>query len=144
MNEHSFIQSIHRKINKELYVWKINAAFQNGVPDAYYSGACRDLWVEYKYGTSHETSALQQRWLTERYKEGRDCWLVWGITPDQLVVFKDGHYPKRLEKGLTPITKAQLVSDILSHCNDSVFKQEHSHGREHKHTSSEKESSADG
>lgn len=116
MNEHSFIQSVHRKLARELYVWKINAAFQNGVPDAYYSGPASDLWIEYKYGSSHETSALQQLWLSERSKEGRTCWLAWGKSPNEVAVFKGPEYPKRLPKDVQVITKAQLISDILRHC----------------------------
>jgi hypothetical protein len=120
MNEHSFIQSIHRKLSRSLYVWKINAAFQNGVPDAYYSGTARDLWVEYKYGTSHELSKLQQHWLAERSKEGRTCWLVWGKSPTEVAVFSGAVYPTRCRfDDVEVITKAQLIQDILLHCNGS-------------------------
>ena len=116
MNEHSFIQSVHRKLARDLYVWKINAAFQNGVPDAYYSGAAGDLWIEYKYGTSHEVSALQHLWLTERNKEGRECWLVWGRSPNEVSLFKGPDYPRRYDKSAKVVPKHELISEILTHC----------------------------
>ena len=50
MNEHGFIQAVHRRLPKWVKVWKIKDDFQSGVPDAVYFGyEGRCLWVEYKY-----------------------------------------------------------------------------------------------
>jgi hypothetical protein len=48
MNEHSFIRALHKKLPKSVVTWKINDAYQGGVPDALYM-ANKTLWVEYKY-----------------------------------------------------------------------------------------------
>jgi hypothetical protein len=77
MTEHSFVRSIHDKLRGKVFIWKINARFANGVPDAWYSGKAGDVWVEYKWG-AYKVSELQNKWLTDRFYEGRRCWLVVG------------------------------------------------------------------
>lgn len=49
MTEHSFIRSIHRKLPKEIYTWKIHDTYAGGIPDAFYAGPAGILFVEYKY-----------------------------------------------------------------------------------------------
>lgn len=90
MNEHGYIRSIHRKLPKNLYIWKINDNYAGGVPDAYYSGNKNDLWLEYKYlktipkrndtviDFTKMLSPLQQKWLKERHNEGRNVGVVIG------------------------------------------------------------------
>jgi hypothetical protein len=115
MTEHTFIEYINRKIKSHgVYVWKINANFANGVPDAYYSAPNGDAWVEYKYGRSHELSALQHKWLTDRYAEGRRCWLVWG-SDEGVLVYKAPPYPRRVGKD-TPalLSREAYVKELLS------------------------------
>lgn len=80
MNETSYIKSIHRRLSKDVYWWKINDRFTNGVPDAWYCGvAGGHLFVEYKFvalpvrDTTIVRVALsspQIEWLDARSKQG--------------------------------------------------------------------------
>lgn len=119
MTEHTFIDSIHRKLTPhEVYKWKINAAFSNGVPDAYYSGDKADVWVEYKFGTSHQLTALQHKWLTDRHAEGRACWLVWGFDVERVAVITEAPYPMRLkpQNAGALVHRNAVVDMIINHC----------------------------
>ena len=49
MNEHGFIRAVHRKLPDNIYRWKIHDTYAGGVPDAFYAGPARCLFVEYKY-----------------------------------------------------------------------------------------------
>ena len=70
-----------------VYIWKINARFIAGVPDAWYSGETADIWVEYKYLPAKTTpksipvalSPLQRHWLTSRRQEGRRVAVIIGV-----------------------------------------------------------------
>ena len=97
-NEHTFVRSIHgilRRKHPKLYVWKINANYAGGVPDAYYSMKS-DLWVEYKYLKSlpqkpetivqYRLSELQKDWLIRRDAEGRDVCVVVGSPQGNLIL----------------------------------------------------------
>ena len=100
MNEHSYIQSVHRRLPRSLYRWKINDSYQGGVADAYYSGPAGDLWVEYKYIKSlpkrptsvvdltntRLLSTLQQHWLADRHKEGRNVAVVVGSDRGSIIL----------------------------------------------------------
>jgi hypothetical protein len=102
MNEHSFVKTIHNTLRGrgDIYVWKVMAVANNGVPDAYYS-ATNDLWCEYKSvrsGRDNGLSELQRRWLDARYSEGRSCWLV-VLTKHGVRVYDSAPFPKRLEDG---------------------------------------------
>lgn len=96
--EHTFVRSIHgilRRKHPKLYVWKINANYAGGVPDAYYSMKS-DLWVEYKYLKSlpqkpetivqYRLSELQKDWLIRRDAEGRDVCVVVGSPQGNLIL----------------------------------------------------------
>lgn len=84
MNEHSYVRSIHSIIKRDfpdLYVWKIHDTYAGGVPDAFYSGKYRYLFVEYKFLNKlpkRDTTLVdltkpsvlsfnQQQWLHERH-----------------------------------------------------------------------------
>lgn len=105
MIESKYTASIHKCLNKrDVYHWKINASFQNGVPDAYYSGSKGDLWIEYKYeknpparAVTIKLSPLQVRWLNARYDEGRNVCVVFG-TPNGSVILTDKQWNEPLTK----------------------------------------------
>jgi hypothetical protein len=87
MNEAGFTRYIFKKLPLEIYKWKIMNMMQNGVPDCYFSGSHGDLWVEVKYQKAPKKvntkfkanlSTLQDKWLTERSKEGRNVAVVLG------------------------------------------------------------------
>lgn len=95
MDEHAYIRSIHRRMNKRVHRWKINARFADGVPDAWYSAQGGDLWVEYKYlhrapvrhfNPTRLLSALQRHWLNARLQEGRNVAVIVGCDEGGLVL----------------------------------------------------------
>tara|TARA_Y100000389_G_scaffold34180_1_gene29063 strand:- start:4292 stop:4681 length:390 start_codon:yes stop_codon:yes gene_type:complete len=73
LNEHGFIKSVHNKLSKEVYKWKIHDTYTGGVPDAFYAGPAGVLFVEYKYipklpsrnntSLNFKISQLQIQWL---------------------------------------------------------------------------------
>lgn len=98
MTEHHYIRSIHDRLRRKrptLYIWKVNDPYQGGVADAYYSGSS-DMWVEYKYlkalpkrpGTKVTLglSQLQQQWLRDRHREGRNVCVIVGTPEASLIL----------------------------------------------------------
>ena len=88
MHESGFTTTVHNKLPKTVYRWKIQATMTGGIPDAYYSGNKADLWIEYKLLNAlpkkqstlliPKLSALQSKWLRARYKEGRNVAVILG------------------------------------------------------------------
>ena len=91
--ENTFIASVHRHLSDEVYRMKNHNQYNGGIPDVWYSGSKADLWVEYKFITLPKKddtlidltalknpilSPLQQQWLAERHKEGRNVVVVVG------------------------------------------------------------------
>jgi hypothetical protein len=99
MNEHQFVKSVHATLKRHpIYIWKISANYHNGIPDTYYSSTARDMWVEYKSvqsGLDIGIDPLQIRWLRDRHKEGRTCWLA-VLTPEGVVTVTSPPYPRKL------------------------------------------------
>jgi hypothetical protein len=96
MNEHSFVKSIHRKLPKEVLVWKIADRYSGGVPDAMYAGPKGILFIEYKYVKSLpkklETvikttlSPLQEQWITRMQGWNHSVLLVIGSTDKSCLI----------------------------------------------------------
>ena len=116
MNEHSFIRSIHRKLPKEIYVWKINDNYAGGVADAYYCGFKDDLWIEYKYVSLPKKddskvqiglSALQVNWLSAQANRKRNVAVVVG-SAEGILLLTD---PKDFEKPF--VTKSYFSSNAI-------------------------------
>ena len=87
MTEAGFTRYIMTRVSKHIYTWKIANVFQNGVPDAYFSGISGDLWVEFKYINAPKKestffkpklSSLQLHWLVSRQNEGRNVAVILG------------------------------------------------------------------
>lgn len=84
--ENTFIQSIHKHLPLGVYRMKNNNPYIGGIPDCWYSGKARDLWVEYKFlqrvpvraAVMADLSALQIQWLNNRYAEGRRVAVIIG------------------------------------------------------------------
>ena len=91
--ENTFIASVHRYLPDAVYRMKNHNQYNGGIPDVWYSGSKADLWVEYKFITLPKKddtlidltalknpilSNLQQQWLAERHKEGRNVAVVVG------------------------------------------------------------------
>jgi hypothetical protein len=124
MNESGFIQKIHKGLDKNVYAWKISDRFTAGIPDCYYSGATRDLWIEYKLIAKLKSttkaanlSALQIKWLKERAAQGRNVAVIVGVgTKHGLILTGDAMFkPLSLED---KVPCAELIEYIRSFCCD--------------------------
>lgn len=120
MNETTFIRSIHAKLPKEVYAWKINANFVAGVADAWYCGGGGSLWVEYKFlpiparGTSTirpPPNDNQRDWLVDRAAQNQQTALIVGVdTPKkEVVIFVDD-----IPRGYAGITKAEFMERAVT------------------------------
>ena len=77
MNESSRIAAVHKYLPSDLIKVKMRTLGNNGIPDAYYAGDRRALWIEYKQARmpsrpttliTPNLSALQKAWL-ERHSD---------------------------------------------------------------------------
>jgi len=124
MNEHSYIRAIHDRLRSTgVHVWKINARFANGVPDAWYSGPGSDLWVEYKWraGTPVQPFKLalsrnQEIWLRRRHAEGRRVAVILGC-PDGGAVFEHRTWEGRTCPPDHWLTHNEVVAWIAAQCS---------------------------
>lgn|GEM_PF-2075823 len=105
VNEHSFVQSVHRQLKKhsDIFLWKINDRFAGGTPDAFIEGPKGDLWVEYKFlkpfPKRDDTlidltqvkylSKNQQHWLKRRERIRKDTLVVVGSDHGSCVFFEN-------------------------------------------------------
>ena len=95
--ETTYYTAIHRLLPKDLYREKMFNPYSSGTPDVWYSGTADDLWVEYKYITKvpqkapiivqKMLTALQRKWLNDRYREGRNVIVILG-TPHMSWVYE--------------------------------------------------------
>lgn len=89
--ENTFIASVHKYLNHDVYHVKNHNPYTAAIPDCWYSGKgkkSKDLWIEWKFievpmrdSTSIDLLAetkkdkgftpLQQEWLKDRHAEGR-------------------------------------------------------------------------
>lgn len=91
--ENTFIASVHRHLPVDLYRMKNHNQYNGGIADVWYSGKKADLWIEYKFitvpvrdetlidltgGRAPILSALQQKWLEDRFAEGRNVGVLVG------------------------------------------------------------------
>jgi hypothetical protein len=139
MTETNYWSTLRKAIAGRIYTWKINAAYERGVPDWYGSGAHQDLWVENKRIISDNKqpplvldltdrkkylNVNQQLWLEARHAEGRHVAVI--------VFSKVGHvylpglsYQKKLtrqefiEKALPT---AELANLMVAICGDLELK----------------------
>jgi|LWDU01.1.fsa_nt_gi hypothetical protein len=118
MNESGFIQSVHLKLDKSIYRWKISDRYSSGVADAYYSSPLGDLWIEYKFypkglpnRIKPKLSKLQLRWLYNRYKEGRDVYVIVG-SPDACIIYEHLSWTSYKHTETDSISRPELVKWI--------------------------------
>lgn len=128
MRESTYTASVGRLLPPSVYALKLSLPYTAGVPDSWYSGRGGDLWIEWKYlpripsevdliGNKNPIiTRLQQKWLQDRYDEGRQVGVIVG-TPGGAVVLPDldwqGIY-SRAEFESRLWTKRQ-VSDWITH-----------------------------
>ena len=98
--ENTFIASVHKHLAPTVYSMKNHNEYNGGIADVWYDGPTGDLWVEYKFvevpkrddtmidlvgGKEPIISKLQQKWLHDRHRHGRNVAVVVGC--------KDGGVP---------------------------------------------------
>lgn len=92
MIESGYTASVHRKLDQEIYHWKVNDNYAGGVPDAFYrlkNVDSRHLWIEYKFIKNlpirestvvvPTLSALQREWLEQAHNAGEQAIVVVGV-----------------------------------------------------------------
>lgn len=119
---------MHRHLDAGVYHMKNNNQFIAGIPDVWYSGRARDIWVEYKFIVvpkrdstiiTPDLSQLQKKWLRDRRSEGRDVAVAVGCK-DGAVFFNE---PVLWEGGLTTAAfRAAMISrrSLAQHLSDFV------------------------
>jgi len=122
MNESTYTRSVNKHLPASVYSWKVSDRFTAGIPDAWYSGLQCDLWIEFKYlhkmlrsKVKPKLSALQSKWLGERYTQGRNVAVVVG-SPQGAIIYEYGEW----DNGKEPedlITKKQLAAWITNKVN---------------------------
>ena len=120
--ENNFIKGVHKYL-LDTYAEKMCNPYRAGIPDVWYSGFERDLWVEYKYRTLKNRnrivptlSAQQLYWIKNRKAEGRTCWVIVGMH-DGGVIIKDY---KHMEEGIDNydvLSRKELAGRISLYCN---------------------------
>ena len=114
--ESDFIGRVHKHLPSEVYRMKLSAMFNNGIPDCYYEGRYRSLWVEYKYldklpvrgdtKVDLKLSALQLQWIGRCNENGSTCLVILGHKSDGWIFYGVGR------KGWVPkIVAQQLGTD---------------------------------
>ena len=103
--ENTFVGSVHKHLPTKVYRMKNHNEYNSGIADCWYSGK-RDLWIEYKFivlpkrdttlidlagGKNPALSHLQQEWLRERHKEGRNVWVIVGCKEGG-VIYQGGEW----------------------------------------------------
>ena len=131
--ENTFISSVHKHVPERVYRMKNHNEYNGGIADCWYSGVNGDLWVEYKFLvvpardttvidlTNHTKflSVLQQKWLTDRYLEGRSIGVVVGCA-DGGAIFPGVTWSGPLTAGefrAKVVTRKAVADWIDSHCD---------------------------
>lgn len=86
--ETNFSNALRDALPEGIYSMKNNNDYTSGIPDVWFSGKKGDLWVEMKFVPKlpkrvplrpyELLSALQEKWLRERYEEGRNVAVIIG------------------------------------------------------------------
>ena len=120
MNESGYTRKITKLLRADVYAWKISDRFTAGVPDAYYSGPTRDIWVEYKHipkppKTTQQSAALsdlQKKWLRERMGQGRNVAVVVGLGTRSGIILTGEHIFQPID--LSQAVTCQEIADWIS------------------------------
>jgi len=116
MNESTFTRNVNRCLPKQIYVWKVSDRFTAGIPDSWYSGR-NDLWVEWKFAKTMpksvlpKLSALQKKWLNNRYSQGRNVAVIVG-SPAGSLVFTNGEWNNKKNSDCL-LNKHELVEWLV-------------------------------
>lgn len=134
MNEHSFIRAVHRRLPADVLRWKINDSYAGGVPDAFYAGAARCLFVEYKFvkipvrnstNLKINLSEQQKLWLDKMQNIDQSVAVVVGSQTNALIL-TNGAWNESINKA----TYLQLASNVT---NVAIWIHNHCWMRNHDH-----------
>ena len=124
--ETRFIASVHEHLPVSLHREKMNNPYRGGTADVWYSGERADLWIEYKFlprlpvrsAITADLTALQLAWLSGRYEEGRNVWVIIGCKAGGMMLTN-----KRWETPVAVLTfkqslwtRKELARRIATHC----------------------------
>lgn len=125
MNEAGFSQALAKavkRIDPTIYHLKIATAFNNGVPDSWWSGNTGDLWSEQKYLKQlpkRETtivqidlSKLQADWITKRHHQGRNMAVIVG-SPEGHAIFPGVTWQQPVTKSVFTLSRKDVVLWIV-------------------------------
>ena len=125
--ETNFTNGIHRYLPVAVYRMKNHNEYVGGIPDVWYSGNHRDLWVEYKYipiskprtPVIPDLSLKQLHWIKSRQAEGRNVWVIVGYKPGGVIIDDIDD----MERGVGPanflartLTRQELARELESFC----------------------------
>jgi hypothetical protein len=110
-----------KKLHPDVYKLKIMLAFNNGVPDCWFSGNNDDLWAEMKWMNKlpkRETtqikpdlSPLQRKWLDDRCTEGRNVCVILG-SPEGCYIFTNYEWNETITRNDVGSTRKQVIQWI--------------------------------
>jgi len=122
--ENTFIKSVHRHL-VDTYAEKMCNPYRAGIPDVWYSGFKRDLWVEYKFLPRTprglilpNLSGQQKLWIERRKAEGRNVWVIVGMKEGGVVI----KYYDQMEDGVKKyrvMSRKEIASMISLFCNSN-------------------------
>lgn len=123
--ETRFIASVHRLLPTKLYHLKQHNAYVGGPADVWYSGNHTDAWIEYKYVETlppiidlmdlkkgYCLSALQQEWLHDRSKEGRNVFVILGCREGGVIFVRRNWEQKHKRGDIRVLTRPQTAEWI--------------------------------
>lgn len=104
---------MHTHLPHAVHREKMMNPYRGGTADMWYSARRADLWAEYKYipriprtGVTPQLSPLQTRWISGRYREGRNVVVIVG-SPAGGIVLEDMAWENTIPQ---PAFEAKLLT----------------------------------
>jgi hypothetical protein len=110
-----------------VYAWKIHDNITSGIPDAYFSGPARDLWIEFKFANElpkqinlvtrqgHPClSHKQTNWLDRRQAEGRNVAVVLSNMQSSIILI-NGDWHDTIDTTTQMTLSRQQVAEWITH-----------------------------
>lgn len=136
MNEGTFKRYIISKCTKEHGLYHHSNTYASlsgkGIPDSYFDGPVRDLWVEFKYISSMPRdsrvggvddkkrgcySTKQYAWIERRHEAGKNIIGVVGL-PDRTAVIQDPFCCRHKSSIASAVPWLDVVTYITRHCKE--------------------------
>lgn len=133
--ESQYTAAVSKFLPSSVYALKLSLLYTGGVPDSWYSGPARDLWVEWKYvnpipptiDCTKLLTALQADWLEQRHAQGRNVAVI-VASKKGAVVFPDLSWKESmsrddfLAKAQSRRAVADYLTDYVSHLTECSSK----------------------